>query len=324
MSPWRKTHLKKLQMPPWTLLDNLGLPAEGNKPPGMQGVTRRRECPSFSLVDIEISATGSPLPTPQQSADPQSADPQQSADHQSADFIDHCPNCSPKTVTKRRQKPPNAYQTHWGSQAPDILPTTHTFLPTLVDFLGCPPSKISSKMEPGGKKKEKNKKTAYRSFQAIVRFASSSLGKNISSYERNKTINTTMKKSTSPKPPCRGKRVKNTQSSYTGFQNEPIGFQSETYLARAHAKRDIKAQAQVQIRQSFEIAALQGAIKRPVIHVEFDAPQSLEECFKCSSMDFLYVYVGLCNVFLLQFIMVVILFFVDQEVNLSDLSTSKN
>ena len=322
MYPWRKTLQKKLQMPPWTLLDNLGLPAAGNKPPEMQGVTRRRECPSFSLVDIEISATGSPLPTPQQSADPQSADPQQSADHQSADFIDHCPNCSPKTVTKRRQKPPNAYETHWGSQAPDILPTTHTFLPTLVDFLGCPPSKISSKMEPGGKKKEKNKKTAYRSFQAIVRFASSSLGKNISSYERNKTINT--KRYTSPKPPCRGKRVKKTQSSYTGFQNEPIGFQSETYLARAHAKRDIKAQAQVQIRQSFEIAALQGAIKRPVIHVEFDAPQSLEECFKCSSMDFLYVYVGLCNVFLLQFIMVVILFFVDQEVNLSDLSTSKN
>ena len=67
------------------------------------------------------------------------------------------------------------------------------------------------------------------------------------------------------------------------------------------------------------MAATRGAIKRPIIHVEFDTPKSVKECMSCSSKDFLFVYVGLFHVFILQFIMVVLLFFANEkEVKLSE------
>ena len=133
---------------------------------------------------------------------------------------------------------------------------------------------------------------------AIVRFASSSLG--------GKTTSEIKK---SPKV-----RV-------------PMGTHFGTHsprLVRAHTNRDIKEQDQIKIRKSFEKAALEGAIRRPVIHVEFKSPRSIEECVSCQSTHFLYVYVGLCNVFLLQFIMVVLLFFAEKEVNLSELGAYYN
>lgn len=153
------------------------------------------------------------------------------------------------------------------------------------------PAAAAASKEP---KKKKNKGC----FHSFVRFASSSLGKNIS------TKKTKAKKK-------KNKKIAMATQSRAVQEKQPL-------LARAHA-RNIVPSSQVRLRKSFEVAATRGAIKRPVIHVEFDAPKSVEECVSCQSTDFLYVYVGLCNVFLLQFIMVVLLFFSDKEVNLSDL-----
>ena len=75
------------------------------------------------------------------------------------------------------------------------------------------------------------------------------------------------------------------------------------------------------VRRNFEVSASKGFLKHPVLHVEFNPPRNCKECCCCSAMDFLYVYVGLCNVFLLQFVMVVLWFFSQSEVNLSDLGT---
>lgn len=136
----------------------------------------------------------------------------------------------------------------------------------------------------------KNKNTT---FHAIVRFASSSLGKN-----------TTAKL----------KKKKTTSVSLT----TPSWEQRRTSLARAHA-RPIEKSSQLYLQKSFAKAASEGAIKKPVIHVEFDAPTNCKECFNCKSQDLLYVFVGLCNVFLLQFVMVVLLFFTQIEVNLSEM-----
>lgn len=91
-------------------------------------------------------------------------------------------------------------------------------------------------------------------------------------------------------------------------------------LARAHARRNIKESSQVRLRHTFQVAATQGRLRTPVIHVEFNGPSNFEECLLCSSSDFLFVFVGLCNVFVLQFVMVVLLFFSEKEVNLSDLA----
>ena len=82
--------------------------------------------------------------------------------------------------------------------------------------------------------------------------------------------------------------------------------------------RPINPSALRAVRRSFEVSAAQGFLKRPVIHVEFNSPKNCRECCCCMASDFLYVYVGLCNVFLIQFVMVVLWFFSQSEVKLSD------
>lgn len=60
-------------------------------------------------------------------------------------------------------------------------------------------------------------------------------------------------------------------------------------------------------------------MKRPVVHVSFTYPRNLRDCCNCVDSDFLFVYVGLFNVLLLQFVVVVVLFFLDREVDISHL-----
>lgn len=177
---------------------------------------------------------------------------------------------------KTRQKPCHAYR-----QMPTILPTTLP-IPIVYDM---PPCKVTTTQEP-------TNKGLATTLRLIVRFASSSLGKNIKAKKTKKK----KKKEAIPPPPV-----------------------VQPCLARAHARqRNIKESSQVRLRHTFQVAATQGRLKTPVIHVEFNGPSNVKECLLCSSSDFLYVLVGLCNVFVLQFVMVVLLFFSQKEVNLSD------
>ena len=77
----------------------------------------------------------------------------------------------------------------------------------------------------------------------------------------------------------------------------------------------------IYLRETFKIQCTQGALKRPVIHVEFDYPRSISACCACSSSDFLYVFVGLFNIFVVQLALVVIMFFAEKEIDLNSLDT---
>ncbi len=77
----------------------------------------------------------------------------------------------------------------------------------------------------------------------------------------------------------------------------------------------IRPRALAALRDTFAVASSGGRLKRPRIHVHFTYPRSLSECCcGCErGTDFLFVYVGLCNIFVLQFAVVVLLFFADEE-----------
>lgn len=201
-----------------------------------------------------------------------------------------------------RQKPNDAYYDmdhhHHCEQSGEQQVMLPKVLPTVpLPMLGVmkPPATAS----PKNSKKKKNK-----SLRAIMQFATNSLGKNINSHEVKK-VKTGKKKKEKKKvvlPP----RPKLAEG-----------------LVRAHA-RPLQAAALKHTRQSFELYQSRGWLKKPVIHVEFDMPGNIKECCECSSSDFLYVYIGLCNVFVLQFAIVVLLFFTDKEVDLSDLGAYYN
>lgn len=113
--------------------------------------------------------------------------------------------------------------------------------------------------------------------RALVRFASATLGKSAPpAYERR------------PKP------VKIKEPS----RPQPLRYAG---IKRGH---------QAANRRTFEVMASQGRLKRPVIHVELATPKNVKECLMCEAPDCLYVFVGLCNVFLIQFVLVVLVFFV--------------
>ena len=265
MSPWTKQRpLTPLRTP----LDNSGHPDVVPKMPMLELETKRPEFPSYSQVAIEQTNPG---------CIPETLDDQTTMQH-----------CLQK---QNRQKPTNAYyegEEHEGKEGrvPQVLPTVP--LPILGVM---PPAK-----PPKAKKKNK-------SLRAIVRFATTSLGKNITSHEVKKSKKKPKKKFVvmPPRPPPKPAEG----------------------LVRAHA-RPLQAAALLHTRETFELYKTRGWLKKPVIHVEFDMPGSLKECYECSSTDFLYVYVGLCNVFLLQFVMVVLLFFTDKEIDLSDLGAYYN
>ena len=82
----------------------------------------------------------------------------------------------------------------------------------------------------------------------------------------------------------------------------------------------IRPESQAAIRDTFAVQCARGVLKRPVVHVSFTYPRNARECCtECGDTDFLFVLVGLCNIFVLQFAVVVLLFFVDKEVDLGSL-----
>jgi len=204
-----------------------------------------------------------------------------------------------------RQKPNDAYydmdihhQSEQSGEQQVILPKV---LPTVpLPMLGVMKPPAAATVSPKNSKKKKNK-----SLRAIMQFATNSLGKNINSHEVKK-VKTAGKKKREKKKLVLPPRPKLAEG-----------------LVRAHA-RPLQAAALKHTRQSFELYQSRGWLKKPVIHVEFDMPGNMKECFECSSSDFLYVYIGLCNVFILQFAIVVLLFFTDKEVDLSDLGAYYN
>ena len=212
----------------------------------------------------------------------------------------------------KKQKPSNAYSTPWGTTA-----TLPPYLPgTAAGILPFMPSFMSSSNKQTNKKNLFKKPRKKISFQAIIRFAQSGVGKNEkkeakSSSKRPRHIAIRRKPGATGGPPRR-----------RGIKWPPCPrpiLVPEAQITRMN----IRPSSQACLRQSFQVLALDGAIKRPVIHVQFDTPKSLKDCMSCSSKDFLYVYVGLFHVFLLQFIMVVLLFFANekQEVKLSEFTT---
>ena len=54
---------------------------------------------------------------------------------------------------------------------------------------------------------------------------------------------------------------------------------------------------------------------RQVFQPPFHWPTSLDQLCSCASKDLLCLYVGLCNVLVLQFILVVLVFFAEEELN---------
>ena len=182
-----------------------------------------------------------------------------------------------------------------------------------------------------GKKKHFVKRNS--SLKAIVKFATATLSRNISSQERRAARKDRLRKKpliikkagladvTRPRPPALG--LPPAQYAVAGgLPGAHAGPAAAAWLATSTTTRlpprPINPSSLRVVRRSFEVAAAQGFLKHPVIHVEFNSPKNCRECCCCMASDFLYVYVGLCNVFLIQFVMVVLWFFSQSEVKLSD------
>lgn len=179
--------------------------------------------------------------------------------------------------------------------------------------------------------REQNQIVPPRTFKAIARFASATLSREGTSAAlpaKGGIAQKKKKRRVAVPRSSRGRR------SGTAGVHHHKRFGTAGQPARAHAgmacrptplpplpPRPINPRSLEIVRHSYEVAAKQGYLKRPIIHVDFSSPKNCRECFCCSASDFLYVYVGLCNVFLLQFVMVVLWFFSQSEVNLSDLGT---
>ena len=303
------------------LLDNSGRPVVERWRPEQTMQTKRQESLSYSPVATKFRQTTGRIPDNQDSEIPSNL--------HSAD--DHTIYCPINQQNRKKQKPSHAYSTMpWGTAlsnlpTPAVLPCSWatSTLPfpfvsgkskiktTLTSSKSSTSMKVAKNLSKHNKKKlGSSGKSKSISFRSIVRFASSSVGKNITSYDRQK------EPKPRKRPPGTGRR-----------RRSPIKWPpcpKPTILVEgAHiTRKNIKPSSQVCLRNSFHVAATRGAIKRPVIHVEFDNPKSFKECVSCSSRDFLFVYVGLFHVFLLQFIMVVLLFFANEkEVKLSEFTT---
>ncbi|XP_059095535.1 alpha-catulin-like isoform X2 [Tigriopus californicus] len=81
----------------------------------------------------------------------------------------------------------------------------------------------------------------------------------------------------------------------------------------------LKTTAKERIAETFRTQCEQGLLMQPKIHVSLSYPKSVADCCVCSNNDFLFVYIGLCNVFVLQFVVVILMFFVHQEIRLSNI-----
>ncbi len=93
------------------------------------------------------------------------------------------------------------------------------------------------------------------------------------------------------------------------------GRWSTSFAAAAPTPARIRPRALEALRDTFAVESSGRRLKRPRIHVHFTYPRSVGECCcGCErGTDFLFVYVGLCNIFVLQFVVVVLFFFTDRE-----------
>jgi len=143
------------------------------------------------------------------------------------------------------------------------------------------------------KKGRKKKKTLRDRLSTIVAFSTATLGRNLG-------LNDTL---------AERARLR------------ALAWSAEVYRRKSSAEpkqQHISSASMVYLRESFRVQCYKGQLKKPVIHVEFDYPKSFTACCKCSSTDFLYVYVGLFNVFIIQIIVVVLMFFSEKEIDLSN------
>ena len=172
-----------------------------------------------------------------------------------------------------------------------------------------------------------------RTFKAIARFASATLSREDTPAAlpaKGGTAQKKKKRRVAVPRSSRGRRS-GTAGVHHHKRFGTAGLQARAHASMASRKpaaplpslppRPINPRSLEIVRHSYEVASKQGYLKRPIIHVDFSSPKNCRECLCCSASDFLYVYVGLCNVFLLQFVMVVLWFFSQSEVNLSDLGT---
>ncbi len=73
------------------------------------------------------------------------------------------------------------------------------------------------------------------------------------------------------------------------------------------------------LRETFVVQSRGRLLKRPV--VAFNYPKSARDCLSCRKAAYLLVYVGLCNVFVIQFVVVVLAFFAHADEELDFLAT---
>jgi hypothetical protein len=173
-----------------------------------------------------------------------------------------------------------------------IFPTMA--LPLVADVPVPESTVVKEDSEKCGKKKKKKKlKTQLKS---VVNFASATLGRSLGVHD----------------------------NLAARARIRALAWSAEAYRRRTSElppRKDISGTAMIYLRETFKIQCTQGALKRPVNHVEFDYPRSISACCACSSSDFLYVFVGLFNIFVVQLALVVIMFFAEKEIDLNSLDT---
>ena len=275
---WTKKR-RDLWIPPWIPPDNWGRRGVEPRRPQLEA-TKRPEFPSFSPVDIENQS----LFGNHQSLFGQHL---KKSKKETKIVIEEENNHCHKDTSKQRkkQKPQNAYNHGVQERVPKVIQST-------LPFPIVPPYKPKEPTNPTNRRNHKSNS----SFRVLVKFATTSLSRNISSQER---------------------KSKKQQQQQNPLMGSPTTISTPLRLP----PRPITPTSLEVVRRNFEVSASKGFLKHPVLHVEFNPPRNCKECCCCSAMDFLYVYVGLCNVFLLQFVMVVLWFFSQSEVNLSDLGT---
>lgn len=181
------------------------------------------------------------------------------------------------------------------SKALKVVPTVA--LPFVADVASTQNSDQKNGLENFcANKKKKKKKKLKTQLTAVVKFASATLGRSLGVHD----------------------------NLATRARIRALAWSAETYRRRTSEQpvpHEISETAMVYLRETFRVQCTKGALKRPVIHVEFDYPRSIRACCNCSSKDFLFVFVGLFNIFVVQWVLVVLMFFADKEIDLNSLET---
>ena len=175
-----------------------------------------------------------------------------------------------------------------------VVPTVA--LPFVADVASAQNSDQKNGSENFSKSKKKKKKKLKTQLTAVVKFASATLGRSLGVHD----------------------------NLATRARIRALAWSAETYRRRTSEHpipHEISETAMVYLRETFRVQCTKGALKRPVIHVEFDYPRSIGACCDCSSKDFLFVFVGLFNIFVVQWVLVVLMFFADKEIDLNSLET---